>query len=90
VNGHPLAEGGVHVGGDHVVGEHVTELIEQERPHRGERAALVEDGLTEHHVEHAEPVGLDEQQVAIASVVDVADLAAGDVPEVSHGMGSGW
>ena len=90
VRGHLLAEGGVHVGGDHMVGEHATEFIEQERRYRGERAAVVGDGLTEHHVERAEPVGRDEQQEAIASVVDVADLAAEDALEVSHGMGSGW
>jgi len=79
----------VHVGGDHVIGEHATAPIEQERRHRGEGATVVGDGLTEYHVEHADPVGRNEQQEAIASVVDVAYLDALDVPEVSHGMGSG-
>ena len=52
--------------------------------------ALVEDGLTEYHVEHVVPVGCHEQQEAIVSAADVANLGAVVMPGVSHGMRSGW
>jgi hypothetical protein len=79
-----------HVGGDDVVGQHAGELVEPERRRGGEDAALVGDRLAEHHVEHAQPVGRDEQEEAVTGVVDVADLAAVDVLQLRHGMGSGW
>ena len=69
-----------------MIGQHTTQFVEPERRNRGERSALLGHRLTEHDVEDAETVRRDEKQVAVTGVVDVADLAAVDVLELSRGM----
>ena len=70
------ARGGRRIGGDQVVGRDVGELLEPER-----RSCAVSTrplsgiGSAMHHVEGGDAVGGDHQQVAVAGVVDVADLA---------------
>ena len=64
-----------HVGRDHMVGDEVRETLEPELRDAREDLALVGDLIGQDVVERGDAVGDDEQQ-AVAAIVDVADLAA--------------
>ena len=76
----------VHAGRQHggdidagqVVGDDVRGPVEPEIADLAEHLALARDRVGQHHVERAQAVGGDHQQVAIAQVEHVADLAAVD------------
>ena len=51
------------------------ELLEPERTHGGEHAALVGDGFSHDDIEGREAIGGDHEQTTVSGVVDVAHLA---------------
>src|SRR5262249_41160822 len=63
------------VRGDQMVGREVGGLLEPEGRQRREGSALVGDGILEHHVEHGDAVGRDDQNADVVDVVEIADLA---------------
>ena len=64
-----------HVALAHVVRHHVLQQVEPEERELREHAALARDRGGQHHVERAQAVGRDDQQL-VAEVVHVADLSA--------------
>ncbi|CAB4322855.1 unannotated protein [freshwater metagenome] len=55
--------------------DEATELLEPERAHGGEHAALVGDGFGHDHIEGRKAIGGDHEQTTVAGFVDVSHLA---------------
>ncbi len=65
-----------------MVGHDVLQEIEPEQRELGQHASLLRDAGGQHVIERRDAVGGDKQQVVVADLVQVADLAAGEELEV--------